>query len=190
MIALSIVAIGVSLYSVARGRQLANNLSLRGSYEERFPYIADDVILSPEQIRVVEVLRAEFATRPAGTKYSEGVAEPWCADFVSWVMKEAGMPFVNPNSGGWRIPGTMTLRDYFQQNGNWHPYGDGYVPKTGDVAIYDGNGPHGQHANFVVLYSDGTLSTVGGNEAGTIHAQQHSLNDELKVIGFGELKNG
>lgn len=186
IVVLSIAAVGVSAYALMHSRQIKNDFSIRGNYDERFPNV-DEASLNPAQAKIVSILRAEFYAKPAGTKYSQGVAEPWCADFVSWVMDQAGMPLTNPNSGGWRIPGTMTLRDYFKQKGNWHAYGTGYVPKAGDIAIYDGNGPNGQHTNFVVQYTGGNIVTVGGNEAGAIHVQQQPLNDDLKVIGFGAL---
>lgn len=187
IIALSIGAVCVSAYAAVHYKQLRNDIALNTESREQFPDISE-ASLSPQQAKIVSILRAEYAAQPAGTKYSQGAVEPWCADFVSWVMNEAGMPFTNPNSGSWRIPGTMTLRDYFKQKGNWRPYGDGYVPKTGDIAIYDGNGPNGQHTNFVVTYQNGTLTTVGGNEAGAIHRQDHVLNDDLKVIGFAVLQ--
>lgn len=186
-IAFGIIILGAGIYGALHAAQIKNDISLMTSSGlEPFPNV-DDSALNPAQAKIVSILRMEYANQPAGTKYSQGVVEPWCADFVSWVMSEAGMPFTNPNSGSWRIPGTMTLRDYFKQKGNWHPYGDGYTPKTGDIAIYDGNGPFGQHTNFVISYNDGLVTTVGGNEAGAIHRQEHALTDGLKVIGFGEL---
>lgn len=187
LVVLAVVAVlGLCGYVAINAKQLKNEAAVRASYEEQFPNVGE-ATLTPTQAKIVSLLRAEFATQPAGTKYSQGVSEPWCADFVSWVMNESGLPFANPHSGSWRIPGTMTLRDYFIEQGKWRPYGGGYVPKTGDIAIYDGNGPHGQHTNFVLAYSNGVLTTVGGNEAGAIHRQDHALNDELKVIGFGAL---
>ncbi|MBB3036522.1 hypothetical protein [Hoyosella altamirensis] len=67
--------------------------------------------LDERQAAVIEVLRTEFAENPPGEKYSEGADEAWCANFVSWVMREAGMPLENPNSGWWRIPGVYTLEE-------------------------------------------------------------------------------
>jgi hypothetical protein len=45
--------------------------------------------------------------------FSEGTAEPWCADFVSWVMHQAGFSLDNPNSGSWRIPDVYTMQEYY-----------------------------------------------------------------------------
>lgn len=143
--------------------------------------------LSTTQAKLVSIIKTEFDAQPPGTKYSQGVDEAWCADFVSWVQKQHGTPFRNPNSGGgWRIPGTMTLKEFFQSQGVWQPYGNGYQPVTGDVAIYDGNGPFGQHTNFVLRLKNSTLTTVGGNEpGGGIQVSEHPLNAALKLVGFG-----
>jgi hypothetical protein len=194
IIVLAIIAVGVSVYCSFHWREYANDLELFSQRDDRGPDKEYDYsALSTEQQKLVTILEGEYSTQstspPSGTKYSEGVQESWCADFVSWVMKQYGQPFVNPNSGSWRIPGTYTLKEYFQSKGNWHPYGDGYQPKTGDIAIYDGNGPFGQHTNFVLTYDTGgrTLTTMGGNEMGSIHVQQHRLDDDLKVVGFAEL---
>ena len=79
----------------------------------------DTTAMTPTQQQIVEVTRAEFEVDPDGTKFSEGVEENWCADFVSWVMRESGVPFSNPHSGHWRIPGVYTLTEYYQAEGRF-----------------------------------------------------------------------
>lgn len=186
VVVLAVLAVGVSVYGVFHGREIANTIAVVTMKKEQFPtYKAGE--LTAAQEKLIAIIKTEYDTQPPGTKYADGVSESWCADFVSWVMKQDERPFVNPNSGSWRIPGTHTLKDYFESKGNWHPYGDGYQPKIGDVAIYDGNGPYGQHTNFIMRNDNGLLTTVGGNEAGAIHVQQHQLNDSLKAVGFAEL---
>ena len=172
-------------YGLVHLRQIQNTIALSTASDESFPNVIE-AELSPLQLRIVDLLRKEYAAQPEGLKYSEGSTEPWCANFVSWIRKESGAPLNNPVTGGWRIPGTLTLRDAFVASGKWHPYGDGYTPKTGDVAIYDGFGPHGQHANFVVRYIDGTLITIGGNEVGSIRRQDYTLDGTLGVLGCGQ----
>lgn len=143
--------------------------------------------LTAGQGRLVAVIKAEYLAQPPGTKYSQGADESWCADFVSWVEKSAGTPLRNPNGRGWRIPGTMTMLDYFRTLGVWHAYGSGYTPVVGDVAIFDGSGPFGQHANFVLGYRGGVLTTVGGAEPGGIRVSDHRLDTSLTVLGFAHL---
>lgn len=154
----------------------------------QFPAI-DNGSLSEKQSAVVRILREQHAAQPVGTKYSEGIAESWCADFVSWVLHEADMTLVNPHSNSWRIPGTHTLREYFESQNIFHQYGSSYIPETGDVAIYDGYGPFGQHTNFVLRFEDGLLYTVGGNEAGAIRIQIHELNSGLGLVGFASTRD-
>ncbi|WP_067721783.1 CHAP domain-containing protein [Nocardia yamanashiensis] len=139
------------------------------------------------QGRIVDVLAGEFDAQHDGTKYSEGVDEPWCADFVSWVMREAGRPLANPNSGSWRIPGVYTLEDYYR--GQQRFEAANYLPKAGDVVMYSETSAFQQHTNIVIAADPaaGTITTVGGNEFGqiTIHRYNPSLISGL--VGYGRL---
>ena len=139
------------------------------------------------QRTIVALLKQEYSAQPKGTKYSGGVEESWCADFVSWIMKEAGTPLSNPNNGGWRIPGTYTLREYYQSVGKFQKAGSNYTPKPGDVVLYDNPSPHGQHTNVVIKNENGLITTVGGNEGGKIRIQTHELRKDPGLVGYGVL---
>lgn len=132
---------------------------------EAFPDI-DTTGLSSLQIRIIELLRQEYAAQRPGTFYSEGVQEPWCADFISWIMREAGAPLSNPNSGYWRIPGVYTLEEYYSNEGRFSPRPEGYVPQVGDVIMYDDSSNFGQHASFVIISDGERVVTVGANKRG------------------------
>ena len=155
--------------------------------KESFPEIDIDT-LDDQQEKIVSLLRQEFAAQPDGTKYSEGVSEPWCADFVSWIMKNAGYPFENPNSGYWRIPGTYTLREYYESVGRFHAADSGYTPQVGDIMLYDNPSPFGQHTNIVIKNENGLLTTIGGNEPGGIRVVTHTNRDGVGFLGYGSLK--
>lgn len=148
--------------------------------------------LTPLQQRIVTLARQEYAKKPvsydaAVLTYTQGVSEPWCADFASWIFKQAGQPFSNPNSGSWRIPGVYTLQDYFQTSRRYVQAGS-YVPKTGDVAIYHaGEG----HTNIVLSVHGGQMTTIGGNEGGHIVIRTHPYAKGTEGLdGFGVLQNG
>ncbi|WP_282786350.1 MULTISPECIES: CHAP domain-containing protein [unclassified Nocardia] len=141
--------------------------------------------LDDTQKRIVEVLRGEFARQPAGTEYSEGVEEPWCADFVSWVLREAGRPLTNPNSGSWRIPGVYTLTEYYQQQGRFES--PGYRPGVGDVVLYSETSPFSQHTNFVIAADGDMITTVGGNEFGRITIHRYRPAELSGLVGYGRL---
>lgn len=149
-----------------------------------FPEV-DAAALTQEQATVVELLRAEHERQRPGTFYSEGVEEAWCANFVSWVMREAGQPLSNPNSGSWRIPGVYTLTEYYQAQGRFEP--KGYSPTVGDVVLYDNSSWVGQHTNIVVAVDGDTATTVGGNELGKIRVHTVDVLSDSAIVGFGRL---
>ncbi len=182
LLAGAIVAIGVVIaVGVLALRGVVADWS--GGDRGTFPAI-DASVLEPRQARVIEVLRTEFDAQRPGTTYSEGITEPWCADFVSFVMREAGMPLANPNSGAWRIPGVYTLQEYYQSAGRFEP--PSYRPVAGDVVLYDDPSPFGQHTNVVVANDNGVLTTVGGNEGG-IRVRNFTAADDQGIVGFGRL---
>ncbi len=149
-----------------------------------FPDV-DTSILSPEQATVVNLLRAEHEQQRPGTFYSDGVEEAWCANFVSWIMREAEQPLNNPNSGGWRIPGVYTLTEFYQDQDRFEP--KGYVPNIGDVVLYDNSSWIGQHTNIVVAVDGDTATTVGGNELGKIRVHSVDVVSDSAIVGFGRM---
>lgn len=142
--------------------------------------------LTATQLRVVTVAREQFEHPQSATTYSQGVDEAWCADFVSWVMKTAGTPLRNPNSGGWRIPGVYTLQDYFTKVGRFHRGGSAYRPVIGDVVMYDAPNRWGNHTNLVVATSGDSFTTVGGNQPGGITVTTQNVTD-AGILGYGSL---
>ncbi|WP_408642170.1 CHAP domain-containing protein [Speluncibacter jeojiensis] len=153
-----------------------------------FPEV-DVTALSPTQAQIVQLLETAHTDQHAGTYYSGGIDEPWCADFVSWIMRGAGHPLTNPNSGDWRIPGVYTLQEYYESKGLFTPVGRGYRPVVGDVVLYDRGDWIGQHTNIVVAVHGDTATTVGGNEAGRIRVHTVTWDRDDGVVGFGRLGN-
>jgi hypothetical protein len=71
--------------------------------------------------------------------YSDGNAyEAWCADFVSYIYKQAGEPFTNGERDGW----DEYLADNIQNMGFTMHDPQGYTPQAGDVAYFDYPGGH------------------------------------------------
>lgn len=151
-----------------------------------FPAV-DTAQLSPTQARVVELLRRAHQEQHPGTYYSEGVEQPWCANLVSWVMREAGAPLKNPHSGHWRIPGVYTLQEYYQGQGRFEAAGNGYQPQVGDVVLYSNSRWGGQHTNIIVAVDGSQAVTVGGNEARRVRVHDLHWQSDPAVVGFGRL---
>lgn len=98
------------------------------------------------------------------TKYSDGAEEEWCADFTSWIYKQAGYPFTGGVSGGWRIPSVNGVWDLGNQNQGFHFHSStsDYTPRPGDLAIHKGSGV--SHINIVTAVSGNTVTLIGGDQ--------------------------
>lgn len=188
-IALALVVLGVAAAGIAGGlwwQNRADHRAIAGERLTEFPAL-DRSALDATQAGIVAVAEREFAEPGAGPKYAEGAQEAWCADFVSWVLREAGAPLANPNSGSWRIPGVYTLQEYYESVGRFVPVGSGYRPRTGDVLLYRESSPFGQHTNIVLRADGGRVTTIGGNEYGEVRIHRFVLDDIAGVVGFGRL---
>lgn len=100
-------------------------------------------------------------------------------------MHQAGVPLKNPHTGGWRIPGTFTLREYYEATGRFKPANSGYQPLPGDAAIYRNSPVFGDHANIVLKNDNGVLTTVGGNEANRIRVFVNHDKQYDRLLGYG-----
>lgn len=159
--------------------------AIQGTELDDFPSI-DTAALTPTQAKVLGEAEKQFDSPASPSTYAEGADESWCADFVSWVMRDAGRPLSNPNSGSWRIPGVYTLQEYYQSAGRFHEAG--YSPRPGDVIMYNTPSPFGQHTNIVLGFDGRTVTTIGGNENGRIRLHEFTLADDPGVVGFGVLQ--
>jgi hypothetical protein len=63
-------------------------------------------------------------------------SEEWCADFAAWVWRQAGVSFTYQYINGDINSSSASFYEWGERYGYWHPYGSGYVPKPGDVAVY------------------------------------------------------
>ncbi|MFC8046677.1 CHAP domain-containing protein [Nocardia sp. NPDC057353] len=164
----------------------AGDTAIAGERLTTFP-VLDRAALDPTQAAIATAAEREFAAPGPGTKYADGIAEPWCADFVSWVMRAAGVPYANPNSGSWRIPGVYTLKEYYEAEGRFAPIAEAPPPKAGDVLLYHKKSAFGEHVNLVLAARDGVVTTIGGNEFGEIRIHRFALAEVRNVLGVGLL---
>lgn len=186
-----LIAISVATLAIIAVIIIAGALLFRSNLT--FEYRAVDTIfptydegqLSATRADIIKIMEQEYRNPRSALEYSDGIDEAWCADFVSWVYNSAGHKLKNPASGGWRIPGVDTLKEYFESEERWHDKDSGSIPEPGDVVIYDG-GIFGKHANIVVSVYYDEITTVGGNENGKIMMHRIDYNDNRYGIqGYG-----
>ncbi|HEY5268597.1 MAG TPA: ricin-type beta-trefoil lectin domain protein [Candidatus Saccharimonadales bacterium] len=98
--------------------------------------------------------------------YSDGNGyEEWCADFVSYVYKQAGYPFLYGERNNW----DEYYAPNIQNQGFTYHSASNYTPKAGDVAYFDYNGGHVEivavgGSKPIFIYGDsGTTDKTTGN---------------------------
>lgn len=107
--------------------------------------------------------------------------EPWCADFASWVSRQAGVP-IGPDGAGEDY--TVALIDWAKGADRWRPR-DGAQPAPGDLVLFDWNGDGGpEHVAIVEKVEGGKVHTIGGNEGdGAIEQASYDLGDG-QILGY------
>lgn len=160
-----------------------------------FPDI-NEKVLSPLQVKILKIARQEYEKHPSNydanvLKYSQGEKQAWCANFISWVMKSAGRTYKNLYSGSWRIPGVLTLREYYQSKGRYED-ASRYKPKPGDVAFYIQESSfklfRTEHVALVINVDGNTMITIGGNEGKKMRIDMQTIEaGENNLVGFGRL---
>lgn len=143
--------------------------------------------LSGIRQRMVTIAEGQlgYSTSPASTycnKYSaywvSGTAdcenanldEEWCADFVAWVWKMAGVHFTYAFQNGDLNSSSASFYEWGVRHGTWHPIGSGYAPAPGDVAVYGLNTQTlvATHVAMVLAVEAGSRGPVAVNGDGNL----------------------
>ncbi|MCW2927947.1 MAG: hypothetical protein JWM86_1915 [Thermoleophilia bacterium] len=108
-------------------------------------------------------------------------AEPWCADFASYVWKQAGVPF---GKGGKGEDYTVAMIAHAKANGTWTDRAKA-TPKPGDLVLIDWErGSSVDHVAVVTKVDpDGTVHTIGGNESDAVKESSYKQGD-TRMMGF------
>ena len=93
--------------------------------------------------------------------------EAWCADFVSYVYKEAGYPFTQGETNGWNENDANKI----ESMGFTRHDPSNYIPKTGDIAYFDYDGGHVE----IVVSGGKTPTFIYGNSGTTDPATGNGL---------------
>lgn len=149
--------------------------------------------------KIVEIAHDEMGATN-GRKYVQayndrsGIGLPldcaWCACFVSWVMREAGVPQESVED----YKGCVTGVDWFTAQGRYRTRGSGYVPQPGDVIFFEWQ-PWNEgseyddgveHTGIVSGVKNGCVHTIEGNSGSysTCDSWAYDLDDD-RIDGYG-----
>jgi hypothetical protein len=157
----------------------------------QLPLLVDDPLPPTHGTTAVAIARQLLAAGirelPPGSNrgpgidaFTDGNAEAWCADFVSWVLRAAGYAFTGGASSGWRLAWTGAVRAWFVARDAFRErlLAD---PQPGDVVWF----VHG-HVGIVERISAGALITIEGNASDAVTRRSYPgwrLNH--RIGGFG-----
>ena len=122
-------------------------------------------------------LTLELAAQAVGQQswVTGGSTYPW--PLADWTDAR-----VNPSPGS---PAITSIVQDAQARQRWHPLGDGYQPRPGDWAVFNG------HVEVVTGYAGGTLDTIGADSLPGLTVNAHAFSGPLGDDGVeGFVDNG
>jgi hypothetical protein len=112
------------------------------------------------------------------TRYGQlfGINDSWCAMFVSWCARTAGIPANVLNNATMAVvaSGSYAFHMPFYRRGT-------YTPKPGDLIFFR---LPGYHVGIVTQVSEGRITTVEGNSTDAVRMNVYSP-DESTISGYG-----
>jgi hypothetical protein len=129
------------------------------------------------------------AEQPPGSNDSPRIAQyrsatagapgpgPWCAYFASWACRQAGVPLGDHGEGFGSVDAVYA---WAQRTGRGHPAGSGYVPRPGDLIVFN------QHIGVVEnVLPSGQIQTIEGNSSDQVSRRTHSPGDAIGFVQTG-----
>ena len=142
----------------------------------------------PAGASIVALASAEVgqAEQPPGSNDSARIAQyrsatagapgpgPWCAYFVSWATRQAGVP-VGDNGEG--FGSVDALYAWAQRAGRAEPASGGYTPQPGDLIVWD------EHIGIVEsVGAGGQINTIEGNSSDRVTRRTHPAGSALGFV--------
>lgn len=115
-------------------------------------------------------------------KFTQGRVEAWCADFVTYVVKET---LGSDTPAGFGSAAVSSLRDWGKANGRYISISQWSQVKPGDIMIQKENGA--SHTGIVTKVDpDGTIHTIEGNTSNMVAERTYKPGSSgyNKISGF------
>lgn len=144
----------------------------------------DIVRIAQEQLGLKEVPDGCNCGPEIAKFLGSSAGEAWCADFVSWVYREAGHPFSGGVDGGWRLPGVAGMHGWLRTNAIWHDRGPADTPQPGDVIVFRDD----EHVGIVEALDGSTVRTIEGNTSNEVGRRSYSdYTTNPQIRGWGRM---
>ena len=103
-----------------------------------------------------------------------GGVGPWCAYFVSWCARQAGVPLGDNGQG---FAAVDDLWAWAQRTGRAVVNGPGVQPRPGDLVVFH------EHVGIVeAVRPDGTIQTIEGNTSNSVMRRTHAAGDAIGYV--------
>lgn len=117
---------------------------------------------------------AAYRTATAGA----AAGEPWCAYFVSWVARQAGMPLGDQGQGFGYVG---DIWNWAQQTGRAIPNGPGVAPAPGDLIVFGD-----RHVGIVEnVLPNGSIQTIEGNYSDQVSRVTRGAGEATGYVRMG-----
>ncbi len=142
--------------------------------------------------RVLDIARGELGVREAtgnndgvpAQRYSNGQNEPWCANFVSWTFRQAGLDLPGNQDA---IGSCDTMARELASRGALFRKGEG-TPQPGDIIFFGVPGDL-THVGIVQRVENGQVYTVEGNSGNRVAERSYPL-DSPRIMSYGRWPAG
>lgn len=108
----------------------------------------------------------------------------WCAMFISWCARQAGIPTSIIKNNAWA--GSMSSSKRTGNfGGQYYPKGS-ITPQKGDIAYYGWGSSSSVHVEIVISTSGNTFTSIGGNTGGgtQVYIHRNYSFTSSDIVGF------
>lgn len=108
----------------------------------------------------------------------------WCAMFISWCARQAGIPTSIIKNNAWA--GSMSSSKRTGNfGGQYYPKGS-ITPQKGDIAYYGWGSSSSVHVEIVISTSGNTFTSIGGNTGGgkKVYIHRNYSFTSSDIVGF------
>ncbi|MBQ2750573.1 MAG: SH3 domain-containing protein, partial [Clostridia bacterium] len=128
------------------------------------------VLTGDQRIDIMNIAQAELGNTK-GSKYTFGRGNvAWCAYFVSWCARQAGIPTSVIRNAGYARPWSHGVTYILRES---------YLPSPGDLVYFDWDEYEGvsNHVGIVKeVKDDGTIVTIEGNSSNSVKNNTYRIN--------------